>query len=229
MNVVDDRSFVMLINHSNQFDDENDLKREMRRKNMTMTILTSKNIRNIHTTTKRYQFETVWFLDRVVKEYIKSLLNDMYSSLYRDENNQVRMISMTSRLSVITRYSWRNSRFLNKITSSSRTLTKRIATKAEKVIQNLKRFWNTFHWISIVSRWRDNRKFELCSSVIIDLSSNFTKAAVLRDTTRVMCEIDHRVQDCINRRIQEVKYKKYLRTKKYAKVMSVNDFDENEI
>ena len=45
----------------------------------------------------------------------------------------------------------------------------------------------------------------------------------------MMCETDHRVQDCIDRRIQEIKYKKYLRTKRYAKVISVNDFDENEI
>ena len=229
MSVVDDLSSAMLTNHSNQFDDENDVKREMKRRDTTMTILTSKCIRDIHTAIKRYQSEAIWSLDRVVKEYIRSLLNDMYRNLYHDENNSVRMTTMTSRLFIIIRYSWRNSRSLNKITSSSRTLTERIATRIEEVIQNLKRLWDTSHWISIVSRWRNNREFELCSSVIVDLSSNFTKAAVLRDTIRVMCETDHRVQDCIDRRIQKVKYKKYLRTKRYAKVMSVNDFDENEI
>ena len=136
---------------------------------------------------------------------------------------------MTSRLSVITRYSWRNSSSLNRITSLSKTSTERIATKVEKVTQNLKRFWDIVHWISIVSKWRDNREFELCLFVIIDLSSNFTKVAVLRDTTRVMCETDHRVQDCLDRRIQEVKYNEYLRTKRYAKVMSDENFKKNEL
>ena len=105
MSVVNDLSFAMLTNYLNQFDDDNDVRREMRRKNIIMTVLTSKNIKNIHTTIKRYQFEAVWFLDRVVKEYIRSLLNDIYSSLYHDENNSVRMATIASRLSVITRHS----------------------------------------------------------------------------------------------------------------------------
>ena len=219
----------MLTNHPDQSDGEGGARRGMKRRDTTMTILASKDIRDIHTAAKRYQSEAIWPLDRAVREYIRSLLNDMYRNLYHDENNSVRMTTMASRLSVITRYSWRNSKSLNRITSLSRTSTERITTRAGEVTQNLKRLWNTAHWVPIVSRWRDNREFELCLPVIVGLSSNFTKAAVLRDTTRVMCETGHRVQDCIDRRIQKVRYNEYLRTKKYAEVMSVENFKRNEL
>ena len=59
MSVVNDLNSAMLTNHSNQFDDESDVKREMKRRDTTMTILTSKDIRDIHTAAKKYQFEAI--------------------------------------------------------------------------------------------------------------------------------------------------------------------------